>query len=547
MNEKIQDSDIVLKDTDEFATELSEAQLPGFHDLKLMAEGTSGKVYSVRRDSDSKALAVKVYEKSLIPDANAVRRFEQEVSTLQRLSHPNIVKIYGYGTTESGQSYILMENVEGKNLRKLLNEQGAFEPNRAATAAREVCRALTAAHENGIIHRDLKPTNIILDERNIAKVVDFGIAKAVGSANDTITEYGAIIGTPAYMSPEQCLNQRTDERSDIYSLGCTLFELLTNEKAFEAETAITALAKQINKDRSHLKPTLDNHKIPTELQTIVLKCLDRDPESRYKTALELDHALSGYLLQVEQMPENNLQMSTSTQLILCVCALIAVLVIFETVLFHARETIEADPGHPMPTSNASLVLTGASALKTVEIKNRLTGSVIFSESAAGMNIKKAIQNAASKGVSLAYADLKNADLTQIVLNDVNLQSADLTNARLTQAKLSDDRFDGAILTKADLTQAHLQRCTFRDGKMSSANLVQIQAPFTDFRDADLTNANLVQANLTNCDLRNANLSEAKFSQARFTGSNIANAKMITNDRFNKPDIRGSTINGVTIR
>lgn len=245
-----------------------------------------------------------------------------------------------------------MENVEGKNLRKLLSENGALETNRAATAAREVCRALIAAHERGIIHRDLKPTNIILDDRNIAKVVDFGIAKAVGSANDTITD--AIIGTPAYMSPEQCLNQRTDERSDIYSLGCTLFELLTNEKAFEAETAITALAKQINKDRSHLKPILDRHKVPPDLQNIVLKCLERNPENRYNTALELDHALSGYLLQVEQTPGSTFQISTTTQIILCVCALIAVLVVFETALFHARETIEADPGHPMPTSNVSV-------------------------------------------------------------------------------------------------------------------------------------------------------------------------------------------------
>jgi len=354
MNEKIQDSDTVLKNTDEFATEPSETQLPGFHDLRLIANGTSGYVYSARRDIDNKALAVKVYEKSLIPDADAVRRFEHEVSTLQQLSHPNIVKIFGYGTTESEQPYIVMENVEGKNLRKLLSENGALETNRAATAAREVCRALIAAHERGIIHRDLKPTNIILDDRNIAKVVDFGIAKAVGSANDTITEYGAIIGTPAYMSPEQCLNQRTDERSDIYSLGCTLFELLTNEKAFEAETAITALAKQINKDRSHLKPILDRHKVPPDLQNIVLKCLERNPENRYNTALELDHALSGYLLQVEQTPGSTFQISTTTQIILCVCALIAVLVVFETALFHARETIEADPGHPMPTSNVSV-------------------------------------------------------------------------------------------------------------------------------------------------------------------------------------------------
>lgn len=260
-----------------------------------------------------------------------------------------------------------MENVEGKNLRTILNESGAFTPKRAAVVAREVCRALTAAHESGIIHRDLKPGNIILDENNIAKVVDFGIAKAVGSSNDTITEYGAVIGTPAYMSPEQCLGQKVDERSDIYSLGCTLFELLTNEKAFDAETAMIALAKQINKDRSHLKPILDQHKIPTDLQKIVLKCLERNQENRYSSAAELDHDLSAFLLEVPQFGANdNWQMNKNTQLVICLCALLAVIVIFETALLHARETIEAEPGHPVPNGSASVIQTSAKHSQTTK-------------------------------------------------------------------------------------------------------------------------------------------------------------------------------------
>lgn len=550
MNEKLQDFDSVVQDSTELKTTLPDSEqhirLAGYHDLHLIAEGTSGVVYCARRDSDNRTVAVKIYRKELMPNAEAVTRFQHEVSTLKRLNHPNIVKILGSGTTDAGQSYLEMENVEGQNLRKILEENGAFSPKRAATVAREVCRALTAAHENGIIHRDLKPSNIILDEQNIAKVVDFGIAKAVGTSNDTITEYGSIIGTPAYMSPEQCLNQRVDQRSDVYSLGCTLFELLTSEKAFDAETAMTALAKQINKDRSHLKPILDKHNVPIELQEILTRCLERNPDSRYNSAAELDHALSGYLLQIQQSPVSKWQMNTGTQLILCVLALASILVIFETTLFHARESIEADPGHPLPTSNAVVGNSGSKEAVKIDIKNRQTGAVIFSETAPGLTVKKAVQHAAQQQISLAYADLANAQLSQIQLSNIDLQGANLTDANFTQAQLDNDKFDGAILTKANFGQCRFNRCTFRNAKMSSSYLVQAVAPYTDFRDADLSQSNLVQAHLTNCDLRSAILTGANCSQTEFTGSNITDTVVPLTNRFSSPNFKGCIMHGVRI-
>jgi uncharacterized protein YjbI with pentapeptide repeats len=348
------------------------------------------------------------------------------------------------------------------------------------------------------------------------------------------------------MSPEQCLGQKVDERSDIYSLGCTLFELLTNEKAFDADTAMIALAKQINKDRSHLKPILEKHQIPTDLQKIVLRCLERNQEDRYSSAAELDHDLSAFLLQVPQPAgTGNWQMSKTTQLVTCVCALIAVVVIFETALFHARETIEAEPGHPAPEGSISVLNAGSNHASNTEIKNRLTGAVIFAQ--PNTSKKKAVENAVLRGISLAYADLSSTDLTLIELTNADLRSADLTDARLNQAKLSDVNLAGAILIRTDLSQANLRGCSFRNANLSSANLFHLQAPFTDFRDADLTKANLIQACLTNCDLRSANLSGSFYQQTKFFGSNITYTTMPSRTRYGSPDIKGCTINGVTVQ
>jgi len=284
----------------EVADESSGVQqhVPGYSSLHELARGSSGTVFIGRSNLDGTSVAIKIFHKELIPNAEALRRFEREVKTLSRLCHPNIVKIITYGTTDESSPFIVMELVDGVSIRTVLDTKGVFEPHRTAVIGRQICHALETAHAQSFIHRDLKPNNILIDSHDVVKIIDLGIAKVAGSCNDTITEYGAIIGTPAYMSPEQCLGQRVDQQSDIYSLGCTLFEMLTGTKAFQSTTSVEAIAKQIAPDRSHVKLRLRSIGASKPLQSIVIKCLERNPLRRYKTVAQLDYDLSAFLLGI---------------------------------------------------------------------------------------------------------------------------------------------------------------------------------------------------------------------------------------------------------
>jgi serine/threonine protein kinase len=494
--------------------------IPGFADLHLIAEGASGCVFSARREKDSAQVAIKIYKKELTPNAEALRRFEHEVATLSKLSHPNIVKIMSFGTTSDAESYIVMELVEGVSIRTLLDTEGVFQPQRAVVVAREICRALGAAHAQGIIHRDLKPNNIILDSNNVAKVVDFGVAKAVGASNDTITQYGAIIGTPAYMSPEQCLGQRVYERSDIYSLGCTLFEMLTGIKAFESTTTMEALAKQIDTNRSHIQTHLGSTGIAQDLQTIVMTCLNRDSDKRYKTVAELDHDLSGFLLGLPltfsgTKKSSPLPFFRSWSLIACVAAIVIAALFIQMNLGAIKNALEINKSMALATP-----LITMSSGPPIEIRNRLNGKIIYSNPGA-RTLKAALKEASDNGVSLSYADLKQADLTQLKVSSLDLSNADLTGAKLTQARLTDVNLSGAFLNDATLIQANLLAVNMRNAHMHGAKLTQMQAPGLVLEGADLSDATLIQTRLERANCTGTNFTNAKLTQADFRDANLS--------------------------
>jgi serine/threonine protein kinase len=271
--------------------------IPGYHLREVIGRGSSGSVWRAT-DPHGATVAVKVFSKELSSNPDNSKRILQEVKNLKRISHPNVVSVLDSGETTDHSMFIAMEYVKGQTVKSLLEEDGVFESQRATTIAREVCRALTAAHGQTIIHRDLKPSNIVVTEENTAKLIDFGVAKASGYSGETITQLGDIVGTPEYMSPEQCLGGLVDERSDIYSLGCTLFEMLTGMKAFPSANAVEAIAKQISNDRSDIHTGIKATHVSPKLQQIVIKCLEREPSKRFQSAAELEHDLGAYLLGV---------------------------------------------------------------------------------------------------------------------------------------------------------------------------------------------------------------------------------------------------------
>lgn len=271
-----------------------------------ISRGGMGAVYEATQLGLARAVAVKMLLPMFASDSRMLERFRREARSAAALRHPNIVQIYDYGVSEHGP-YIVMELVPGESLRKIIRG-GALAPERAARMMTQICSAVAAAHEAGIIHRDLKPDNILVEERQgnlCAKVLDFGIARLRG-LTDTIADdesatqlTGAqAIGSPHYMSPEQCLGVELDARSDVYALGVTLYEMLTGTVPFPSASSVAILMQQVNTQPKRLSEI--NADISLAIESVVMKALAKQPEQRYPGALELAEALQLSLTDADQ-------------------------------------------------------------------------------------------------------------------------------------------------------------------------------------------------------------------------------------------------------
>jgi len=250
--------------------------------LQLLGEGGMGAVYKATDRELDRPVALKLIRPELAANPSILARFKQELLLAHQVTHKNVIRIYDLGDAD-GVKFITMEFVEGEDLRTLIQEHKKFSPEQAVEIIQQVCRALEAAHAVGVIHRDLKPQNVMRDASGRILVMDFGLARTL--EGDGMTQSGALVGTMEYMSPEQALAKNLDQRSDLFSLGLILYELLTGETPFRADSAIASL---IRRTSERAIPVSDHDgTIPTALSNIVSKCLERDPNLRYQTAAEL--------------------------------------------------------------------------------------------------------------------------------------------------------------------------------------------------------------------------------------------------------------------
>ena len=255
--------------------------------LERIGEGGMATVYKAKDNVLKRYVAVKVLRDEFITDEEFIKRFNTEAQSAASLTHPNIVSIFDVGHEENIY-YIVMELVQGKTLKEIINEDGVLPWKWSVNIAIQVASALETAHKNNIIHRDIKPHNIIITEDGIAKVTDFGIAKAV--SNSTITAFGTTIGSVHYFSPEHARGGFTDAKSDIYSLGVVMYEMLTGRVPFDADTPVSIALKHMQE--KPIPPIKLNPSIPFAINKIIMKAMEKDISLRYQNATELLKDLS---------------------------------------------------------------------------------------------------------------------------------------------------------------------------------------------------------------------------------------------------------------
>jgi len=269
-----------------------------YHIVKKLGEGGMGQVYLAEHVKMGRRSAIKVMNPSMVHDPEAVARFNREAANASRISDSHVCAVYDFGETPDGLIYLVMEFIEGEPLTELIRQEGALPVARAADIGIQVGAALQAAHDLGIVHRDLKPDNIMLtrsrDGADAVKVVDFGLAKAVGGegGGQKVTRTGLVVGTPEFMSPEQLSGDKLDGRSDVYSLGLVLFNMLTGTLPFSADSVQEAMIKRLTDEPAKLIEVRPDLHFPPGLQQTLDTALARTPVDRYQSAAKLAHDLA---------------------------------------------------------------------------------------------------------------------------------------------------------------------------------------------------------------------------------------------------------------
>jgi eukaryotic-like serine/threonine-protein kinase len=273
------------------------AKLGPYEIISPLGAGGMGEVWRARDARLNREVAIKVLPALLNNDEDQLRRFEQEARATSALNHPNILTVYDIGTHD-GAPYIVAELLEGADLRAQLND-GALTVRKAIDYAQQITRGLAAAHEKGIVHRDLKPENLFITKDGRVKILDFGLAKLTqpklarvdteAPTSPLLTESGVVIGTVFYMSPEQTRGERADNRADIFAFGAILYELVTGQRAFQGKSPVEVMHAILKEEPPELSDT--SHKIPPQLERIVRRCLEKNPERRWQSTSDLGFAL----------------------------------------------------------------------------------------------------------------------------------------------------------------------------------------------------------------------------------------------------------------
>jgi DNA-binding NarL/FixJ family response regulator/tRNA A-37 threonylcarbamoyl transferase component Bud32 len=275
-----------------------------FEILGFIGRGGGATVYKARHKFLNQLMAIKIIHAEMATDFSMLQRFRYEAESASHLNHPNIVRVHDFGITDTGTPYLAMEYLEGMNLSAHIKEKGPLSRNQLITIFWQVCAALEHAHSRDLVHRDIKPSNIFLSYSAhgevFAKLVDFGLAKStIHEKKLNVTQHGQIVGTPWYMSPESCRAQDFTVASDIYSLGCTLYECVTGKPPFIGESVTDVMFKHISAKPPQIELREDASRSERQLARLINKCLQKDPVNRYSTVAEVKAQLFEMLVNLQ--------------------------------------------------------------------------------------------------------------------------------------------------------------------------------------------------------------------------------------------------------
>ncbi len=427
----------------------------GYAILDLISVGGMGRVYRAQQSALGRTVAVKIIHPHLLSDENSALRFMTEARAASQLNHPNSVAVFDFGRTDDGQPYLVMEFLRGKDLARVAYEEGPLPFSRVVDVLRQVLAALGEAHDLGIVHRDLKPENVILEALrrggDFVKVVDFGLAKlkADAQAPTNVTSPGIVCGTPDYMAPEQGRGDAIDGRSDLYSVGVMLFQLLTGRLPFEADSPTQVVMMHMTIPVPDPRQVAPDRSIPDSLVEVVFRALSKDPRDRYQEAAELAEALRQALANADSAPPLEQRMSANPGALI-VCGTCSKTVVATKFCGECGARLPIKSAAPDVTARMSFPLALAAReedLAWLEDRRRsvhrgLVSARIVGEPGVGKTrlLEEFSNNARARGdlmVSVGpdpfFADVQHHALRQAILGLSALRPEDVT-AR---------RFDGA--------------------------------------------------------------------------------------------------------
>lgn len=518
--------------------------------LSIIGEGGMGRVFKARHKQLNKLFAVKLVHPELVANDAAMRRFKLEAKAATDLTHANLVAVYGHGETAKGDPFLVMDLIDGVSLAEVIQKEGFLDVPRALEIFIQISEALAHAHCKGVVHRDLKPSNVLLtndqEGTEIVKVFDFGIAKILSTGrNIDATATGEVFGSPSYMSPEQCLGQSLDARSDIYSLGCIMYEALTGKVAFDGANVIQTIMRHLNEEVDSLRRTLAIQNVPEGLVAVVVTALNKDPNQRYQSMEELSSDLRR--VRDGQMPldwkpqrkkfrcgkpkmKEILPLSLGLLVIICGALLVGF-------LQNQHQTA-------LPSISQRISISDSSG--------RLLYRTVTADGISG-----ALNEAISKGVDLSGADFSGQRIHDISGRYAVLKSCNFSRCRLEDFMLRDCQLQGSNFSGAAFEGCRLEDCNLTEANFTDSNN---EISPSDYERSNLTGANFSRASFNGClfryciltkaNFRSANLAAANFAFSNLTGADLRHSNLTSADMpsavFTNANFQGSDVVGIYV-